>query len=134
MSLNTLITSLDVNRRGHGHFDFDSKGEPKNFNEIIDLEYAKIKAQRLFQLQEYVDQGFSKDEVSRYNPNFGTNCLMLAITYQANNVLDYILSNKMFTPDELRAMKNSMDYNIITLARLFNNSYAENAIREYVKN
>lgn len=81
-----------------------------------------------------ISKGLSREEVFNSEKPLTPlmNPLMLSITYKTNKVIDHILDNKMFTPEELRDMKNTMGYNLITLSKIFNNPEAEKKIRDYV--
>ncbi len=67
------------------------------------------------------------------NP-YGLPLIGLAITYGIEFLLDTILEKRVYTPTELREIKNSVDYNLITLCRLFGHEDYSEKIRNYVQN
>lgn len=64
----------------------------------------------------------------------GVPLIILSITYGIENLLDTILEKKVYPPNELRQIKNSLDQNIVTICRLFGRDSYSEKIRTYVQN
>lgn len=62
----------------------------------------------------------------------GLNLLMMSIVYNSEIVFNEFINEKIFTPDQLRSMKNSNGYNLITLCRYFDRVDFASRIRNYV--
>lgn len=100
-----LIYKTQVIRFHFSTFTFNDKGELCNIILPKPKEIEEKIAQRRFDVVNYLETNPpTKEEISKTN-FMNMNILMIAITHNINEILDYIFENKMFTSDELRDMK-----------------------------
>ena len=102
--------------------------------ELINLIYRLDKnPRRIEEISSFLKEHPIKTLNLKKSNNYGTNLMILPITYEIDEIFIKILAEKIFSPDELREMKNSMGHNLITICRLFNKDRYSRLIRNYVK-
>lgn len=131
-----LIASLDFSASSISIITFAYDKEkacmmPKDFKRPTKAEKKTEYDIRLDNLKKYVNESMTREELLKMN-FMCMNPFMMAITYGQNFILEKVFSENLITPDELRAMKNSEDYNVIRLCKIFDNEEAEKMIKDYV--
>lgn len=132
-SLIDLIFFLETPQRHYAHFEFnrDSKGEviPK-FCPMADRDYQKILSSK----RDLVNQRSVSDSLDlKYNTFHGINLLIISILYDIEPLFNRILFEKVYTPDELRQIKNSIGDNLMAICRNFKKLQYMDRIKSYIQ-
>lgn len=131
-SLVDLIFFLETPQRHYAHFEFtrNSKGEvvPK-FIPMADRDYQRILSSK----RDLVNQRSVSDSLDlKYQTFQGINLLILSILFDIEPLFNRILSEKVYTPDELRQIKNSDGDNLMTICRNFKKLQYMDKIKSYI--
>lgn len=69
----------------------------------------------------------------KYETSYGINLLILSILYDIDVLFNRFLSERVYSPDELRQIKNSDGYNLMAICRNFGKLQYMEKIKEYIQ-
>ena len=134
MDLFSLVYKTNVPRELIEFTEREQKDEEAKRQKIRKEEenHRKIVEQKHNDIANYL-QMYPEIDLKIDNP-YAMSLIALTVTYDIEFLFDQFLEKRIYSPNELREIKNSADYNLITICRLFEREKYAEKIRDYVKN